>query len=98
MPRVNDERTGPATCERRRFSSAIVPPWARKTPKITEVLPLLYLPGLLSGDSVPALGQFLGLVSARRPGPSPRTPASGRRPGGGESHYAAGRNGASTTK
>jgi transposase-like protein len=59
-PRVNDKRTDPATGERRRFSSAILPPWARKTPKITEVLPLLYLHGLSSGDFVPALGQFLG--------------------------------------
>ena len=32
----------------------------RKTPKITEVLPLLYLHGLSTGDFVPALGQFLG--------------------------------------
>src|SRR5512133_2096722 len=38
----------------------VVPPWCRKTPKITEVLPLLYLHGLSSGDFVPALGQFLG--------------------------------------
>lgn len=59
-PRVNDKRTDPVTGERRRFSSAILPPWARKTPKITEVLPLLYLHGLSSGDFVPALGQFLG--------------------------------------
>jgi transposase-like protein len=60
VPRVNDKRTNPATGERMRFSSAILPPWARKTPKITEVLPLLYLHGLSSGDFVPALGQFLG--------------------------------------
>ena len=59
-PRVNDKRTDPGTGERQRFSSAILPPWARKTPKITEVLPLLYLHGLSSGDFVPALGQFLG--------------------------------------
>jgi transposase-like protein len=59
-PRVNDKRTDPQTGERERFSSAILPPWARKTPKITEVLPLLYLHGLSSGDFVPALGQFLG--------------------------------------
>jgi transposase-like protein len=32
----------------------------RKTPKITEVLPLLYLHGLSTGDFVPALGEFLG--------------------------------------
>ena len=43
-----------------RFSSAILPPWARKTPQISEVLPLLYLHGLSSGEFVPALGQFLG--------------------------------------
>jgi len=59
-PRVNDKRVDPDTGQRQRFSSAILPPWARKTPKITEVLPLLYLHGLSSGDFVPALGQFLG--------------------------------------
>ena len=36
----------PRPGERARFSSAILPPWCRKTPKITEVLPLLYLHGL----------------------------------------------------
>ena len=59
-PRVNDKRTDPATGERMRFSSAILPPWARKTPQVTEVLPLLYLHGLSSGDFAQALGQFLG--------------------------------------
>jgi transposase-like protein len=59
-PRVNDKRVDPDTGQRQRFSSAILPAWARKTPKVTEVLPLLYLHGLSSGDFVPALGQFLG--------------------------------------
>src|SRR4051812_28009244 len=59
-PRVNDKRTDPDTGARQRFSSAILPAWARKTPKVTEVLPLLYLHGLSTGDFVPALGQFLG--------------------------------------
>jgi putative transposase len=59
-PRVNDRRVDPDTGARMRFCSAILPPWCRKTPKITEVLPLLYLHGLSSGDFVPALGQFLG--------------------------------------
>src|SRR5882757_1136670 len=59
-PRINDKRIDPDTGERQRFSSSILPPWARKTPKIGEVLPLLYLHGLSSGDFVPALGQFLG--------------------------------------
>ena len=58
--RVNDKRTDPATGQRNRFSSAILPPWARKTPQVSGVLPLLYLHGLSSGDFVPALGQFLG--------------------------------------
>ena len=59
-PRVNDRRVDPETGERQRFCSAILPPWARKTPRVEEVLPLLYLHGLSSGDFVPALGQFLG--------------------------------------
>jgi transposase-like protein len=59
-PRVNDRRTDADTGQRARFSSVILPPWCRKTPKITEVLPLLYLHGLSTGDFVPALGQFLG--------------------------------------
>jgi transposase-like protein len=59
-PRVDDRRIDPDTGQRVRFSSAILPPWCRKTAKITEVLPLLYLHGLSSGDFVPALGQFLG--------------------------------------
>jgi transposase-like protein len=59
-PRVNDRRVDPETGERQRFSSAILPAWARKTPKVTEVLPLLYLHGLSSSDFGPALGQFLG--------------------------------------
>src|SRR6266851_9590385 len=49
-PRVNDKRADPVTGERMRFSSAILPPWCRKTPRVTEVLPLLYLHGLSSGD------------------------------------------------
>jgi putative transposase len=53
-PRVNDKRVDAGTGERKRSSSAILPPWARKTPKISEVLPLLYLQGLSTGDFVPA--------------------------------------------
>ncbi|MFI5679988.1 IS256 family transposase [Streptomyces cellulosae] len=59
-PRVNDRRVDAATGERKRFSSKILPPWCRKSPKVSEVLPLLYLHGLSSGDFVPALEQFLG--------------------------------------
>ena len=59
-PGVNDKRVDEASGERRRFTSAILPPWCRKSPKINEVLPLLYLHGLSSQDFVPALAQFLG--------------------------------------
>jgi transposase-like protein len=59
-PRVNDKRFDAVTGERKRFASAILPPWCRKSPKINEVLPLLYLHGLSSNDFGPALEQFLG--------------------------------------
>ncbi len=59
-PRVNDKRIDPETGERQRFSSAILPAWARKSPQMSEVLPLLYLHGLSTSDFGPALEQFLG--------------------------------------
>jgi transposase-like protein len=59
-PPVNDKRVDEATGERLRFSSAILPAWARKSPQVAEVLPLLYLHGLSSSDFGPALEQFLG--------------------------------------
>ncbi|MFE7267707.1 transposase [Streptomyces sp. NPDC057592] len=58
--RINGRRVDDETGERKRFSSKILPPWCRTSPKISEVLPLLYLHGLSSGDFVPALEQFLG--------------------------------------
>jgi transposase-like protein len=59
-PRVNDKRVDEVTGARRRFASVILPAWCRKSPKITEVLPLLYLHGLSSKDFIPALEGFLG--------------------------------------
>jgi transposase-like protein len=59
-PRVNDKRTDETTGQRKRFASAILPAWARKSPQVAEVLPLLYLHGLSSSDFAPALEQFLG--------------------------------------
>lgn len=66
-PRVNDKRANDATGERKRFPSTILPPWCRKSPKISEVLPLLYLNGLSSGDFVPAPEQFLGSSAGLSP-------------------------------
>jgi putative transposase len=59
-PRVNDRRVDPGTGERARFRSSILPPWVRKSPKVAEVLPLLYLHGMSSGDFAPALTEFFG--------------------------------------
>ena len=53
-PRVDDRREG------RRFSSYILPRYARRSPKVAEVLPILYLRGLSTGDFVPALAEFFG--------------------------------------
>ena len=60
QPRVHDRRIDEVSGERRRFSSAILPAWSRKSPRVAEVLPLLYLHGLSSSDFAPALEQFLG--------------------------------------
>src|SRR6266487_3876780 len=59
-PRVNDKRVDEATGQRHRYASVILPAWCRKSPKVTEVLPLLYLHGLSSKDFVPALEEFFG--------------------------------------
>ena len=53
-PRVDDRRAS------ERFTSSILPPYMRRSPKVTEVLPLLYLRGLSTGDFVPALSAFFG--------------------------------------
>jgi len=59
-PRINDRRVNETTGERRRFKSTILPPYMRRSPKVSEVLPLLYLHGLSSGDFAPALEEFFG--------------------------------------
>jgi putative transposase len=66
-PRVDDRRVDPVSGERVRFRSVILPPWCRKSPKVAEVLPLLYLHGLSTGDFVPALEQFFGSAAGRAP-------------------------------
>jgi putative transposase len=62
-PRVDDRRLDPATGERVRFHSVILPRWCRRSPKVAEVLPLLYLHGLSSMDFVPALEAFFGAAA-----------------------------------
>lgn len=67
QPRVNDKRTDPESGERKRFVSAILPAWARKSANVEAVLPLLYLHGMSSNDFVPALEQFLGTKAGLSP-------------------------------
>jgi len=66
-PGSTDKRTDEVTGERQRFASAILPAWARKSPQVAEVLPLLYLHGLSSSDFAPALGQFCGSTAGLAP-------------------------------
>src|SRR3954466_10792836 len=69
-PRVNDKRVDEETGERKRFSSRILPAYARRSPKVNDVLAVLYLRGLSPGDFRPALEQLLGEDAA---GLSPST-------------------------
>src|SRR4051812_42957850 len=57
-PRVNDKRV--VDGERQRFTSRILPPYVRRSPKVDAVLPLLYLHGLSTGDFQEALPVLLG--------------------------------------
>lgn len=53
-PRVHDKRAG------QKFSSNILPPYMRKTPRLEEAVPVLYLRGLSTGDFQEALSTLLG--------------------------------------
>ena len=53
-PRVDDRREG------HRFTSQILPRHARRSPKVADVLPVLYLRGLSTGDFALALEEFFG--------------------------------------
>jgi transposase-like protein len=62
-PRVNDRRVD-AQGQRQRFTSRILPPYMRRSPKVAEVLPVLYLRGLSTGDFQEALPILLGQDAA----------------------------------
>jgi len=57
-PRVNDRRA------EHRFSSRILPPYMRRSPRLEEALPVLYLRGLSTGDFSEALPVLLGPEAA----------------------------------
>lgn len=55
VPKVRD-RSGNGV----KFNSAIVPPYVRKSPRVSAALPWLYLKGISTGDMSEALGVLLG--------------------------------------
>jgi transposase-like protein len=57
-PRVNDRRP------EHRFTSQILPPYMRRSPRLEEALPVLYLRGLSTGDFSEALEALLGSQAA----------------------------------
>ena len=52
-PKVRDRAAGPAD-EKVRFSSAILPGWARRSRSLDALLPVLYLRGEVSDEFEPA--------------------------------------------
>ena len=63
-PRVHDQRVLPGA--RQKFTSAILPPYVRRSGNVSAVLPLLYLHGLSTGDFREALPVLLGEDAAGR--------------------------------
>ena len=61
-PRVDDRRVVDGA--KPTFRSRILPPYVRRSPKVAEVLPLLYLHGLSTGDFQPARSGLLGADAA----------------------------------
>ena len=57
-PRVRDR--GGEGCDRIRFSSAILPPYARRSKSLEVLIPILYLKGISTGDFEEALAALLG--------------------------------------
>ena len=57
QPRVHDRRSA---AQREKFTSAILPPYLRKTKSIEELIPWLYLKGVSTGDFSEALAALLG--------------------------------------
>jgi transposase-like protein len=69
VPRIRDR--SPASNEGKiRFTSAILPPYLRKTRSLEALLPWLYLKGISTGDFTDALAALLGKEA---PGLSPST-------------------------
>ena len=80
-PKVRDRAANAESGEKVRFSSHILPRWARRSRSLDALLPVLYLRGISTGDFQEALAAILGpdapnlspgVISRKRP-PRPRT-------------------------
>src|SRR5947209_2908447 len=58
--KLHDRGAGEAGADRIRFTSAILPRWARRTRSLDALLPILYLRGVSMGDLQEALAALLG--------------------------------------
>ena len=79
-PKVRDR--DPGASEPARFTSAILPRWARRTRSLDALLPILYLRGVSTGDFQEALGALLG-----RDAPNLSPSVIGRLKAGWEAEY-----------
>src|SRR3982750_888309 len=75
--KLRDRGAGEAGAERVRFTSAILPRWARRTRSLDALLPILYLRGVSMGDFREGLAALLG-KGRSEPVASGHRPAAGR--------------------
>ena len=59
-PKVRDRISSQPETAKVRFTSSILPKWARRSPSLDALLPVLYLRGISTGDFREALGALLG--------------------------------------
>ena len=60
-PKVRDRTAGAESSEKVRFTSHILPKWARRSRSLDALLPVLYLRGISTGDFPEALSALLGV-------------------------------------
>ena len=93
MPVVREkirDRAAGAGEARIRFSSTILPKWARRSRSLDALLPVLYLRGVSTGDFQEALSALLAATNMRQLGFDTRTIADmlGQETEGMAAHYA----------
>lgn len=59
-PKVRDRKAAPDPASKVRFTSNILPKWARRSVSLDALLPVLYLKGISTGDFQEALSAIMG--------------------------------------